>query len=64
MLDDFVKHFFREHNQEADHLANLETGGQRRVRTGGVKNAEAWKAERGCWDGSKKKLLPKRLVEM
>ena len=48
MLDDFVKHIFREHNQEADHLAMLETGGQRNITTEGVKNAEAWKAERGC----------------
>ena len=54
MIDDCVKHFFREHNQEADHQANLETGGQRNITTEGVKNAEAWKAERGCWVVAKK----------
>ena len=25
-IDDYVKHIFREHNQEGGHMANLETG--------------------------------------
>ena len=29
-FDDYMKHIFREHNQEADHLANLGTEGQQR----------------------------------
>ena len=57
MIDDYVKHIFTEHNQETDHLANLETEGRRKFTTEGVKNAEEWKAVRGCWDGSKKKVM-------
>ena len=30
-IDDYVKHNFREHNQEADHLANLGAEGQRHI---------------------------------
>ena len=30
-IDDYVKHIFREHNQEADHCANLGTEGQRQL---------------------------------
>ena len=45
-IDDFVKHIFREHNQEADHLANLGTSGQRKITIDGVKNTEGWKAVR------------------
>ena len=30
-VDDHVKHVFREHNQEADHLANLGAEEQRKV---------------------------------
>ena len=29
-IGDYVKHIFREHNQEADHLANLGTEGAKR----------------------------------
>ena len=46
-IDDYVKHIFREHNQEADHLANLGTEGQKEVTIEGVKNTEDWKAVRG-----------------
>ena len=28
LIDDHVKHVFREYNQEADHLANLEVKGR------------------------------------
>ena len=30
-IDDFVKHIFREYNEEADHLANLGTSGRRNI---------------------------------
>ena len=30
-IDDHVKHHFREHNREADHLANLGADGQRKI---------------------------------
>ena len=36
-MGDFVKHIFREHNQEADHLANLGADGQWEITTDGVK---------------------------
>ena len=35
----------------------METGGQRKITTEGVNNAEAWKAVRGYWGGSKKKVM-------
>ena len=53
-MDDDVKHIFREHNQEADHLANLGTEEQKHITVEGVKSTEAWKAIPGNWDGSKK----------
>ena len=31
LIYDYVKHIFREHNQESHHLANLGTEGQRKV---------------------------------
>ena len=49
-----MKHIFREHNQEADHLANLGADGQWKITTDGVKNTEGWKAVRGYLDGDKK----------
>ena len=54
MFADYAKHIFREHNQEADHLANLETEGQRKVTSESGGNTEEWKAVRGCWDGCQK----------
>ena len=45
---------FREHNQEADHLANLGAEGERKVTVEKEDNKENWKAVRGFWDGSKK----------
>ena len=53
-IDDCKKHIFREHNQEADHLAHLGTEGKMKITIEGVKNTEKWKAVRGYWDGSKK----------
>ena len=48
-IGDIVTHIFREHKQEADHLANLGTNGQRQVTTEAVTNSEDWKAVRGFW---------------
>ena len=46
MMDDFVKHIFRKHNQGADHLANVVTEEQREERNTieRVKNTEEWNA--------------------
>ena len=35
---------WREHNKEADHLANLGSEGKTKITTEGVKNTEMWKA--------------------
>ena len=52
-IDDHVKHIFTEHNQEADHLANLGTEAKTKITIAGVKSIEKWTAVRGYWDGSK-----------
>ena len=36
-IDDFVKHIFLEHNQEADHLAHPGTFGRRKITIDGLK---------------------------
>ena len=36
-------HIFREHHEEADHLANLGTEGKTKIAMEGVKNTEEWK---------------------
>ena len=46
-VDDYVKHVFREHNQETDDLANQGTEGHTHITIEGVKNTEEWKATRG-----------------
>ena len=43
-IDDFVKHVFREHNQEADHWANIGAKGQRKIVLDKCNNSETWKA--------------------
>ena len=53
-MNDFVKHVFREHNQEADRWANFGIEGQRQVVVDRCSNAETWKAVKGFWDGSAK----------
>ena len=45
---------FREHNLEADHLANLGTDGQRKITAEAVRNTEVRKAVRGYWDDGNK----------
>ena len=53
-VDDYVKHIFREHNQEVDHWANLGVEGQRKILVDWCSNSETWKAVKGFWDGSSK----------
>ena len=57
-VDDYVKHVFREHNQEADHWANV--GGEKTVVDKG-NNTERWKAVQGFWDGQLHGQRKKRL---
>ena len=51
-IDSFVNHVYKEHDQEADHWANL--GAQRRRKIGIYRRDDPtkWKARRGFWDGS------------
>ena len=53
-IDDNVKHIFREHNQEAEHLENLGAEGQRKITIEKGDSTENWKTVRGFWDGSTK----------
>ena len=53
-LGEYVKHIFRAHNHEADHLANLCADGMKKTTVEKDGNNERWKAVRGFWDGSKK----------
>ena len=53
-IDDNVKHIFREHNQEADHRANLGAEGQRKIVVDRDNNNEKWKAVQDFWDGRSK----------
>ena len=53
-IDDYVKHIFREYNQEADHWANLGAKGLRKVVNDKGKSTERWEAVRAFWDGSSK----------
>ena len=52
LIDDFVKHTFREHNKEADHWANVGAEGQRKTVIDRNSDADTWKASKGFWDGS------------
>ena len=51
-IDDNVKHLFREHNQEAEHLENLGAEGQRKITIEKGDSTENSKTVRGFWDGS------------
>ena len=44
LIDDYVKHIFREHNQEADLLVNMGAEGQRKIVIDKCSNSESWKA--------------------
>ena len=60
-IDDFVKHVFREHNREADFLANMGAKGQRKNVIDICRNPESWNAVKGFWDGSFKDNSEKRV---
>ena len=49
---EYVKHIFREHNQEADHWANVGPEGQKKAVIDKKSNADTWKAVERFWDGS------------
>ena len=51
-IDDFVKHVYREHNQEADHWANIGAQGQRKIVSDRCDNSETAKTVNGYWGGS------------
>ena len=53
-IDDFVKHVCREHNQEADHWANIGAQEHRKIVLDRCGNSESWKSVKGNWDGSAK----------
>ena len=48
---DHVRHIFGEHNEEADHMANLGAEGVPKFMVDGFKGMKAWRATRGYWDG-------------
>ena len=48
--DDYEKHIFREHNQEADHWANVRAEEQRKAVIDRKGNADTWKAVKRLWD--------------
>ena len=54
IIEDCVKHVFKEHNQEADHLANQGAEGKSKKTIEGVKNTETWKVVRGYCDSSER----------
>ena len=47
-----MKHVYREHNQEADHQANIGAQGQRKIVLDRCDNSGTWKVVRDYWDGS------------
>ena len=49
-IDNFVKHIYRKHNQEADRWAGIGAQGRRKIGRKDVPTT--WKAIRGFWDGS------------
>ena len=55
-IGEYVKHIFRAHNHEDDHLANLGADGMKKTTVEKDGNNERWKAVRGFWYGGKKKV--------
>ena len=51
-IDSFVKHVYREHNQEADHWANKGAQGRRKIVIDRRDDFTTWKGLRGFRDGS------------
>ena len=45
--DVLVKHVYREHNQEADHRANMGAQGQRKIVLDKCDNSESWREATG-----------------
>ena len=50
-VDSSVNHVYRDHNQEADHWANLGAQGPRKIVIDRRDDPTTWKAVRGFWDG-------------
>ena len=53
-MNDYVRRDLREHNQEADHLANLGAEGHRQITVVKGDSTENWMAVRRLWDVSHK----------
>ena len=51
-IDNFVKHIYREHNQEADHGTDIGAQGRRKIDVFRKDVPTTWKAIRGFLDGS------------
>ena len=51
-IDNFMKHIYREHNQEADHWADIGAQGRRKNDIFRKNVPTTWKAIRGLWVGS------------
>ena len=49
MIDDYVQHVFREHDQEADHWASLGAERQRKIVVEKASKYERWKAVKASW---------------
>ena len=47
-----MKHVYRDHNQEADHWADIGAQGRRKIDAYGKDAPTTWKAIRSFWDGS------------
>ena len=50
-IDNFVKHIYRENNQESDHWAEIGAQGRRKIDIHGKDAPSIWKATRDFWDG-------------
>ena len=55
-----MKHVYREHNQEADHWADIGAQGRRKIEIYRKNVPTTWKAIRGFWDGSFRNEQPLR----
>ena len=53
-IGDLCSTFYREHNQEAGHVAKWRAQGIMKVTVERLRQTEMWKAVRDFWDGSKK----------
>ena len=46
-FETYVMHIFREHNKEADHWANVGSGGKKEITVDKGSNSENWKVVKG-----------------